>query len=129
MNLIKEFFYFTKLKLIVFVILSGAIVAYMTQTDQILGDYFTWSNILISVLEIYLFICILFFAFKDIKHFLIGLVIFILIIGADWISNNDYNLKRVAIWDNCLKLATTDNTVNGSKFGNCLNLAGYKLYR
>jgi hypothetical protein len=53
----------------------------MTRQDMVLGN-FTWSSFAIILVATYLLLNILWFSFKSKKHFLIGAIAFIVLIGA-----------------------------------------------
>ncbi len=126
MHLLKEFFYFTKSKLIVFILLAIVIFFDLSQQDMLLGN-FTWSGFA-SILTInYLFLNILWFSFKDKKHFLIGLVSFILLVGAVWLTNYYSTQKRAEAYDNCLK--ENNSTGESIEVMQCMSAKGYKYYR
>jgi len=126
MNLMKEFFYFTKSKLAVFILLSVVLYYLMSQQDVVLGN-FTWSGLIIILVIIYLLLNILWFSFKNKKHFLIGLGSFVLLIGAIWLSGNYSVQKRAAEYDNCLK--ENNSTGLNAEVMRCMNAKGYKYYR
>ena len=126
MNLIKEFFYFTKSKLIVFILLSLVIFYFLAQQDMVLGN-FTWSGFAIILVMEYLLLDILWFSFKSKKHFLIGLVAFILLVGAIWLSSNYSTQKRVKANEDCLK--ETNSTTMNIEVMRCMTSKGYKYYR
>lgn len=126
MNLIKQFFYFTKSKLITFVILSLAILYLMGQQNMVLGNY-TLLILLIILLTLYLILSILWFSFKSKKHFLIGLIAFALLLLIQWISENYSNQKRITANEECLT-ETNSQSFNGEVM-NCMSKKGYKKYR
>lgn len=129
MNLIKEFFYFTKFKLIVFILVALFLYFFLAQQDAELGN-FTWSGFALTLVVVYLFLSILDFSFKDMRHFVIGLIAFILLSGSIWISTNYSTQKKQAAYDKCIeevKLAPT--STQATVLFECMGAKGYKFYR
>ncbi len=126
MNLMKEFFCFTKSKLIVFILLSMASYYLMAQQDMVLGN-FTWSIFLIFIVTSYLFLNILWFSFKDGKHFLIGLISFLLLFGILWLLGNYSAQKRTGAFNDCLR--ENNSTSFNTDVMRCMSTKGYRYYR
>lgn len=126
MNLIKEFFYFTKSKLVVFILLAGVSFYLMVQQGMVLGN-FAWSGLSIALIVLYFLLDILWFSFKDGKHFLIGLAAFALLLGVALLSGDNSAQKRAEAEDSCRK-ETNSVGLNGEVM-RCMSAKGYKYYR
>ena len=126
MNLIKQFFYFTKSKLIVFTLLYSILYYLLSLQSMVLGN-FTLEVQLILLLVLYLILNILWFSFKSIKHFLIGLIAIALLLLILWISVNYSEQKRVTANEECL-IETNSQSFNTDVM-NCMSKKGYKKYR
>jgi len=126
MNLIKDFFYFTKSKLIVFIVLSISIFYLMAQQDVVLGN-FSWSSLIIILLIIYLILNILWFSFIDKKHFIIGLILLVLFALAYFYSADYYSQKREKATNDCM--VQVNSKVINIEVVRCLSSKGYKKYR
>lgn len=68
-----------------------------------------------------------FISFKGKKHFLIGLVVFALLLLILWISGNYSEQKRISAYEECL-METNSQSFNGNVV-NCMIKKGYKEYR
>lgn len=126
MNLIKQFFYFTKSKLIVFIIVSSLIYYFLIQQDMVLGNL-TWSILIGTIVVIYILINILWFSFKSKKHFFISLIVFALLLLILWISGNYSEQKRMTANEECL-IETNSQSFN-TEVMNCMSKKGYRYYR
>lgn len=102
MNALKEFLYFTKSKLITYILLSGVLLYYMIQQDRTLGN-FTWFSFIIILIVEYIVLNILWFSSKGRGHFLIGLALLIIFVGSLWFFSNRSTLKRANAYEDCLK--------------------------
>ncbi len=123
MNLTKQFFYFTKSKFFTFLILSLIILYFTGQQNMVLGNYTLLMQAAV-ILTLYFILNILWFSFKSKKHFLIGLVTFILLILILWVSGNYSTQKRSAAYDECVKegyqIANSENFKGGVM--NCMDV-------
>ena len=126
MNLIKQFFYFTKSKLITYIVLSLTVLYLLGLQNMVLGNL-TLSIQIIILLVIYIILSILWFSFKSKKHFLIGLITFALLLLILWISGNYSEQKRMTANEECL-LETNSQSFN-TEVMNCMSKKGYKKYR
>lgn len=126
MNLIKQFFYFTKSKLITFIVVY-LILYYLLSLQSMVLENFTLATQLILLLVLYLVLSILWFSFRSKKHFVIGLIISSLFILILELSNNYYEKKRDAANEKCLT-ETNSQSFNGEVM-NCMSKKGYKKYR
>lgn len=126
MNLIKQFFYFTKSKLITYIVLSLTILYLLGLQNMVLGNL-TLSIQIIILLIIYLILNILWFSFKSTKHFFIGLIAFALLLLILWISGNYSEQKRMTANEECL-IETNSQSFN-TEVMNCMSKKGYKKYR
>ena len=130
MKLLKDFLGFTKLKFIVFILLSAILFYLNAAQDAILGN-FSVFGFLISIFVIYLYLNIVWFAFIDKKHFAIGLLILILLSAVIWVSayySAEYSKKkREKDYEICLQ-ETNSVDYNGQVIM-CMQNKGYKLYR
>jgi len=93
---------------------------------MVLGN-FTLEVQLILLLVLYLILNILWFSFKSIKHFLIGLIAIALLLLILWISVNYSEQKRVTANEECL-IETNSQSFNTDVM-NCMSKKGYKKYR
>lgn len=126
MNLIKQFFYFTKSKLITFVIFSLTTLYLLGQQNMVLGN-FTLLILIMILLTIYLILNILWFSFKSRKHFLIGLIFFALLSLIIWISDDYFAQKRNIANEECL--TETNSQSFNTEVMNCMSKKGYRYYR
>ena len=126
MNLIKQFFYFTKSKLITYIVLSLTVLYLLGLQNMVLGNL-TLSIQIIILLVIYIILSILWFSFKSKKHFLIGLITFALLLLILWISGNYSEQKRMTANEECL-LETNSQSFN-TEVMNRMSKKGYKKYR
>ncbi len=127
MSLIKQFFYFTKSKLITLIILFLGLYYVMSKENTILGDYYSVTIQITTLFTLYLVLNILWFSLKSKKHFLMGLIIFALLLFTLWISGNYSKQKRMTVQKECLK-ETNSQSFNGEVM-NCMSKKGYKKYR
>ncbi|OGI67773.1 hypothetical protein A2738_00455 [Candidatus Nomurabacteria bacterium RIFCSPHIGHO2_01_FULL_42_15] len=123
---LKDFFYFTKFKLITFVLLFVILFSLLSEQNMTLGNI-TYFSLLIFVVALYIFLSIIWFAFKSKKHFLIGLILFTLLILSNWYYNSYDSRKREEAQVECLK--QTNSTVITTEVMKCMSLKGYKKYR
>ena len=124
MNALKEFLYFTKSKLITYILLSAVLIYYMIQQDKTLGN-FTWFSLIIILIVEYILLNILWFSSKGRSHFLIALVILIILIGSAWFFSNRSSLKRANAYEDCLK----DPSVVGPnvQIKECMEAKGFEF--
>lgn len=123
---LKDFFYFTKSKLITFLVLFVILFYLLSEQNMTLGNL-TYSSLLIFIAVLYIFLSIVWFAFKSKKHFLIGLILFALLFLSNWYYNNYDSRKREEAQVECLK--QTNSTVITTEVMKCMALKGYKKYR
>jgi cbb3-type cytochrome oxidase subunit 3 len=126
MNLMKDFFFFTKLKLVTFVLGAAAFLYIIGEQNKVLGNA-TILGLVSGLILIYLLLCIAWFSFRDKKHFLIGLVVFILLIGGVWCYSAYSTQRRAEAYEGCLK-ENNLTSLNGDVM-QCMALKGYRYYR
>ncbi len=125
-NMLKEFFYFTKSKFIIFLILAISIYVFMARQDMILGN-FSYSILFIFIGVLYLVTSVLWFSFKSKKHFLIGIIVIVILFFTLRYSDNYSSQKRADAQTECMKnLNVTSMNVEVMR---CLQSKGYKFYR
>jgi c-di-AMP phosphodiesterase-like protein len=97
---------------------------------MILGNYTLLMQAAV-LLILYFILNILWFSFKSKKHFLIGLITFIILILILWVSENYTAQKRSSAYDVCVKEGFKSENSENFKGGvmNCMKAKGYLYYR
>ena len=127
MNLAKHFFFFTRSKLITFILLSAALYYFMYRENAILGNLYTYNIQLTVFFTLYITLNILWFVFKSKTHFLIGAIVGILLVVTLQLLGNNSAQKRADAFEACLK-TTNSQALNGEVM-NCMKQKGYVYYR
>ena len=125
-NWVKDFFYFKKSKLITFILFILLFQILTTDQSQVLGNVTLFMQVM-SIIIIYLFLSILWFAFLSRKHFIISLVLFVFLFVFGWYTNNSSLQKRKIIENECLKANNT--LVRNIDVMKCMQSKGIKFYR
>lgn len=125
-NMLKDLFYFRKSKLITFIILVLIFLNFAGKQDAILGNI-TISILLTSIMVIYLFLSIIWFAFLGKKHFIISLLLLALLVFLGWYTNFIDHQKKERIENECLNENNT--RVRNIEVMRCMKLKGIKFYR
>lgn len=126
LSFVKDFFYFTKSKLLLFAMFTIIFLFYITEQNQVLG-IFSYFEELIFIAAIYLFLSIVWFSFKSKRHFIIGLALMVLFISSIFYVNSFYSQKRSEAQAECLRQNNT--TVENIEVMKCMLDKGYKKYR
>ena len=123
---IKDFFYFTKSKLITFILLIILFQIIITPQNQILGNITIFMQAMAIVL-IYLLLSIFWFAILSKKHFFVSSLLLFILLLLGWYSNVTSIQKRERIETECLK--ENNSTVRNIEVMRCMSSKGIKFYR
>jgi hypothetical protein len=122
----KDFFYFTKSKLITFILLIILFQIIITPQNQILGNITIFMQAM-AIIVIYLMLSIFWFAFLSKKHFFVSLLLLFILLLLGWYSNIISIQKRERIETECLK--ENNSTARNIEVIRCMNSKGIKFYR
>lgn len=124
LQFLKDLFFFTKSKLIVFVILTALLTLQQIGQAQLLGG--AWSDTFILIGFLYIIISIIWFIFKSRNHFIVGLIILFVFVFSLKISNTYFYQERLKAEAECMNEREYQKEIGVM---NCMISKGYKFYR
>jgi hypothetical protein len=132
MNYLRDFFFFTKSKLVTFAIFVLAYLYLAMQQSSTLGNI-GWDDLIFMPVLIYVLISIIWFSYRSWKHFIVGLIIFGILMLIIWTINTVSASRRATAMNECDaetegSIATSTNDLY-QIFYQCMSGKGYKKYR